>query len=48
MSDDEVRNVGRFSGYIWVSNEKQQLDLGGRCEYTGPPPDFDQVDLIQL
>jgi calcium permeable stress-gated cation channel len=48
VSDDEVRNTARFSDYIWVSNEKQGINEKGRCFYTGPPPDFDQVDLIQL
>jgi calcium permeable stress-gated cation channel len=48
VSDDEVRNTARFSGWIWISNERQGLDQKGRCVYDGPPPDFDQVDLIQL
>lgn len=55
VSDDEVRNVGRFAqapkqdtGSIWISNIRQGLDSKGRCVYSGAPPDFSEVDLIQL
>ena len=86
VSDDEVRNIGRFAtpeltaeererrgeggyadgkkiamhhghehghggqdgGSIWVSNVRQGLDSKGRCVYSGAPPDFSEVDLIQL
>jgi hypothetical protein len=48
ISDAEVLNMGKFSEWIWASNEKQELDAKGKSTYTGPPPDFDQVDLIQL
>jgi len=60
VSDDEVKNIGRFAkappsggakrdeGSIWVSNVRQGLDSKGRCVYSGAPPDFSEVDLIQL
>jgi len=48
VSDDEVANTAKLSPYIWISNVKQGLDKKGNCYYTGPPPDFDEVDLIQL
>jgi len=48
VSDDEVRNTEKFTKWIWISNEKQVLTAKGKCEYKGPPPDFDEVDLIQL
>lgn len=55
VSDDEVRNVGRFAqapkqekSSIWISNVRQGLDSKGRCVYSGAPPDFSEVDLIQL
>lgn len=55
VSDDEVRNVGQFSrapkqekSSIWISNVRQGLDSKGRCVYSGAPPDFSEVDLIQL
>jgi calcium permeable stress-gated cation channel len=49
VSDDEVRNTEKFTTWVWISNENQVLDdKTGRIEYKGPPPDFDEVDLIQL
>jgi hypothetical protein len=48
VSDSEVACTARFSSWIWISNERQRLDGEGRCVYDGPPPDFDEVDLIQL
>jgi calcium permeable stress-gated cation channel len=48
VSDDEVLRMGRFSKFLWCSNEKQGLDRKGRCVYSGSPPDFSEVDLIQL
>jgi hypothetical protein len=48
VSDDEVRRMGEFSGKLWVSNVRQGLDSKGRCVYSGAPPDFSEVDLIEL
>jgi hypothetical protein len=48
ISDDEIRRMGALSKYLWLSNVRQGLDSKGRCIYSGAPPDFDQVDLIQL
>ena len=48
VSDDEIRRIGRFSSHVWVSNVRQGLDAKGRCVYSGAPPDFSEVDLIQL
>jgi hypothetical protein len=48
VSDDEVHRMGRFSDHIWVSNVRQGLDSKGRSVYSGAPPDFSEVDLIQL
>lgn len=48
VSDGEVRRMGALSRYIWASNSRQGLDSKGRCVYSGAPPDFDEVDLIQL
>ena len=48
VSDDEVHRMGRFSSHLWVSNIRQGLDAKGRCVYSGAPPDFSEVDLIQL
>ena len=48
VSDDEVHRMGQFSSHLWVSNVRQGLDSKGRCMYSGAPPDFSEVDLIQL
>ncbi|OAL33300.1 hypothetical protein AYO20_07462 [Fonsecaea nubica] len=48
VSDDEVHRMGRFSHHLWVSNVRQGLDSKGRCVYSGAPPDFSEVDVIQL
>lgn len=48
VSDDEVHRMGRFGSHLWVSNVRQGLDSKGRCVYSGAPPDFSEVDLIQL
>lgn len=48
VSDDEVYRTQRFSKHIWISNEYQALD--GKCHtiFSRSPPDFSEVDLIQL
>ena len=49
VSDDEVKAMGRFSdGKIWASNVRQGLNSKGKTVYSGAPPDFSEVDLIQL
>lgn len=48
VSDNEVHRMGRFSSHLWVSNVRQGLDSKGRCVYSGAPPDFSEVELIQL
>ncbi|KAI9732790.1 MAG: hypothetical protein M1834_003728 [Cirrosporium novae-zelandiae] len=48
VSDDEIARTRKASQKIWISNEKQGLDEKGRCVFNGAPPDFDEVDLIQL
>ena len=48
VADDEVRNTARFTSWIWISDENQIINENGKYEYTGPPPDLDEVDLIQL
>ncbi|KAJ5770548.1 uncharacterized protein N7511_002599 [Penicillium nucicola] len=48
VSDDEVYRTQRFSKHIWLSNEYQALDAKCRTIFSRSPPDFSQVDLIQL
>lgn len=48
ISDDEVYRTQRFSKHIWISNEYQALDGKSRTIFSRSPPDFSEVDLIQL
>ncbi|KAF3392692.1 putative protein RSN1 [Penicillium rolfsii] len=48
ISDDEVYRTQRFSKHIWISNEYQALDGKCRAIFSRSPPDFSEVDLIQL
>ncbi|KAI9812046.1 MAG: hypothetical protein M1827_004939 [Pycnora praestabilis] len=48
VSDDEIFRTQRFSKHIWISNEYTGLDSKGRVVYRRSPPDFSEVDLIQL
>lgn len=48
VSDDEIYRIQRFSKHIWVSNEYQALDGKCRTIFSRSPPDFSEVDLIQL
>lgn len=48
VSDDEILRTQKFSEHIWISNEFIGLD--GKCKviYRKSPPDFSEVDLIEL
>ena len=48
VSDDEILRTQKFSKYIWISNEFTGLDRKGRVVYRRSPPDFSEVDLIEL
>lgn len=48
VSDDEIRRTQAFSSKIWISNESTGLDDKGRVIYRKSPPDFSEVDLIEL
>ncbi|KAJ5206663.1 hypothetical protein N7491_002722 [Penicillium cf. griseofulvum] len=48
VSDDEVYRTQRFSKHVWISNEYQALDGKCRTIFSRSPPDFSEVDLIQL
>lgn len=48
VSDDEVYRTQQFSKHIWISNEYQALDGKCRTIFSRSPPDFSEVDLIQL
>lgn len=49
VSDDEIRCVQRqFAKNIWISNDYTGLDEKGRVVFRRSPPDFSEVDLIEL
>ena len=48
ISDDEIRQTKEFSEYIWISNEGTALDSKQRVIYGKNPPDFSEVDVINL
>lgn len=48
VSDDEIRRTQQFSKHIWISNEYSALDSKGSVIYRKSPPDFSEVDLIEL
>ena len=49
VSDDEVLRTQRFSKRnIWISNEFTGLDRKARVIYRKSPPDFSELDLIEL
>lgn len=48
VSDDEIMRTKEFSKHIWISNEFTGLDGKGRVIYRKSPPDFSEIDLIEL
>ena len=48
VSDDEIRRTKEFSNFIWISNEGTGLDSKNRVIYRRSPPDFSEIDLIEL
>ncbi|KAI9838196.1 MAG: hypothetical protein M1837_002536 [Sclerophora amabilis] len=48
VSDDEIYRTQRLSKHIWISNEYTALDAKTRVVYKRSPPDFSEVDMIDL
>ncbi|KAJ9138937.1 DUF221-domain-containing protein [Pleurostoma richardsiae] len=48
VSDDEVLRTREFSEHIWISNEGTALDSKVRAVYGRAPPDFSELDVINL
>ncbi|KAL8839914.1 MAG: hypothetical protein Q9176_004141 [Flavoplaca citrina] len=48
VCDDEIRRTQSLSQHIWISNEYIGLDGKCRVIYRRSPPDFSEVDLIEL
>ncbi|KAJ0169023.1 Uncharacterized protein CTA2_47 [Colletotrichum tanaceti] len=48
VSDDEIRRTKDYSEHIWISNEGTALDSKIRVVYGANPPDFSEIDIINL
>ncbi|KAK3390941.1 hypothetical protein B0H63DRAFT_539428 [Podospora didyma] len=48
VSDDEIKRTNEFSEHIWISNEGTALDSKVRVVYGRNPPDFSELDIINL
>ncbi|KAF7546968.1 hypothetical protein G7Z17_g8057 [Cylindrodendrum hubeiense] len=48
ISDDEIRRTQNYSEHVWISNEGTALDSKVRVVYGKAPPDFSEIDLINL
>ena len=48
VSDDEIRRTQKLSEHIWISNEYTGLDKNGKVIFRKSPPDFSELDLIEL
>lgn len=48
VADDEVYRTQRASKHIWISDQYTALDSKARVVYRRSPPDFSEVDLINL
>ena len=48
VSDDEIERTRAYSKYIWINNGYTGLDGKGNVIYRKSPPDFSEVDLIEL
>jgi hypothetical protein len=48
ISDEEIIRTREFSEHIWISNEGTALDSKVRVVYGRNPPDFADIDLINL
>ena len=48
VADDEVYRTQKASKHIWISDQYTALDRKGRVIFRRSPPDFSEVDLIEL
>lgn len=48
ISEDEIRRTRQFSAHIWITDEGTALDSKVRVIYGKHPPDFSEIDLINL
>ncbi|KAF1992441.1 DUF221-domain-containing protein [Aulographum hederae CBS 113979] len=48
VADDEVRRTAERYEHVWIENSYSALDAKGKVLFKRPPPDFQEIDLIQL
>ncbi|TDZ26221.1 Uncharacterized protein Cob_v000761 [Colletotrichum orbiculare MAFF 240422] len=48
VSDDEIKRTMEYSQHIWISNQGTSLDSKVRAVYGANPPDFSEIDIINL
>ncbi|KAI9885846.1 MAG: Kynureninase (L-kynurenine hydrolase) [Watsoniomyces obsoletus] len=48
VSEDEIRQTEKHSPFIWISNEFTGLDSKCKPVYKKGPPDYSELDMIDL
>lgn len=48
VSDDEIRQTDKLTDWIWISNQGAALNSKGQCVFRKSPPDFSDIDLVEL
>ena len=48
VSDDEIRQTHKLTEWIWISNEGTAVNSKGKVVFKRPPPDFSEIDLIDV
>ena len=48
VSDDEIHRTHQLTEWVWISNEGTAINSGGKVVFKRPPPDFSEMDLIDV
>ncbi|KAL9050604.1 MAG: hypothetical protein Q9162_006526 [Coniocarpon cinnabarinum] len=48
VSNDEIRRTHDISEWIWISNEGTAINSANKVLFKRPPPDFSEIDLIDV
>ena len=48
VSDDEIRRTHKVTEWIWISNEGTAINSQNKVLFKRPPPDFSEIDLIDV
>ena len=48
VSDDEIRRTHRLTDWVWISNEGTGINSKNQVLFKRPPPDFSEIDLIDV